>query len=333
MLGIGLGNHLTLLAVAIPLLYWVWSARGAKAVASPWMIAAFLFGLSIYVYLALRAAQHPPINWGAAETLDGLVWMLTARPYQEYAFGVAAATYLARLVSWTELVFSQFNPLGLFLGLMAIGPLRRLAPQFYVATLGSIVVISIYAVTYNTVDFEVLMVPAFLLFSVWVGTGFYWIGSTWIRDFAQGTGSLSEWRARVQASHQVLVLSVLAFLLLPTTAVALNYGSQDLRGDYTARDHGREVIGQVPDGSVLLGHSEKDVFSLWYMRYVERPERNVAVIAVPLLQFDWYLRDIHRMYPRRVPRLSATDTTEVVARIVKHNQDGPVSSSLSPAPH
>ena len=119
MLGIGLGNHLTLLAVAAPLLYWLRTALGWRRLASPWMIGAFLLGIAVYVYLPIRASQHPPVNWGNAETLRGAFWMLTARPYQDYVFGVAPGTIPTRLVSWLELVFSQFNPWASSLGLSA----------------------------------------------------------------------------------------------------------------------------------------------------------------------------------------------------------------------
>ena len=71
LLGLGLGNHLTLLAVAVPLLFWLWRTLGLRRLASPWMLGAFILGLGIYLYLPIRAAQDPPINWGNADTLGG----------------------------------------------------------------------------------------------------------------------------------------------------------------------------------------------------------------------------------------------------------------------
>ena len=322
LLGVGLGNHLTLLAVAVPLLIWLWSSLGWRDLASPWMVIAFAVGVAIYLYLPVRASHDPPINWGSADNVKGVVWMLTARPYQDYLFGVPPGTILTRLLSWTELVFSQFNPLGLFLGLMAVGPLRSRPSGFFFPALGSIAVISVYAIFYNTVDFEVLMIPAFLLFSVWVGLGFFWIVSTWVRDFANTLSVLWKSGLKINASHQVLVLSLLAFLLLPGVAIALNYGAQNLRDDRTASERARGIMDTAPDGSVVLSTGEKDVFSLWYMRYVDMPKRDVAIIAVPLLQFDWYLDDVHRMYPDRIPEMTAADFPNALGRIVQHNEGG-----------
>ena len=316
LLGLGLGNHLTLLAVAVPLLFWLWMATGWRAVVSPWLAVGFVAGVSVYAYLPLRAIHGPPINWGDTGTPGGLVWMLTGTPYREYVFGVDPGNFLDRLGLWVELVFSQFNPLGMFMGLMGAASLRSRTPWFLAGASGTIVVISVYAVTYNTVDFEVLMIPAFLLFSVWAGVGFFWIVTSWAEAAESARGSRI-WRVlRVRSAHQAMALTLLAFLLVPGTSVALNYGSQDLRNDRRAYEHASGILDAAPDGSVVLSHSEKSVFSLWYMCYVDRPERDVAIIAAPLLQFDWYLRDIRATFPDRMPAMNADE--EPLARIIEH---------------
>ncbi len=246
--------------------------------------------------------------------------MLTARPYQEYVFGVATGTLPDRALDWTQLVFVQFNPLGLFIGLMAVGPLRTLAPRFFYPSLASMLVLSIYSITYATFDFQVLMVPAFFVFAVWLGVGFFWLVSTSVRDFASQGEDDSRWLDRITAAHQAAALSVLAFALLPVLSLVFNYGSQDRSGDRGASENAAEIMAAVPDGSVVLSHSEQNVFSLWYMRYVETPERDVAVIATPLLQFDWYLDDIRRMFPDRIPTIAATpDLSDAMRSIAQHN--------------
>ena len=322
LLGLGLGNHVTLVVFAAPLVYWIGSAIGWRRLASPWTFGALAAGLAVYVYLPIRSAQGPPINWGHADTIPGLVWMLTARPYQEYVFGVAAGTLVSRALEWTNLVFSQFNPLGLFLGLIGIRRLLSGEARFLASALAALALISVYAITYSTVDSEVLMIPAFLLFASWIGVGFFWIISSWIPNAAFKVGGSSDGRARVTPTVQVLVLSVLGLLLLPAVSVALNFGPQDLRNDRTAYVHASEIMDLVPDGSIVLSSRERSAFSLWYMRYVEMPGRDVAVIPAPLLAFDWYLDDIHRMFPRRVPAMSGVSSAEALRRILVHNSEG-----------
>ena len=123
LLGLGLGNHLTLLAVGAPLLLWIGVRAGWRVVASPWPLGALVLGLGIYVYLPISAAQNPPVNWGNASTAGGILWMVTGRAYQDYLFGAPLASTPSQILDLIELVFIQLNPLGIFLGLVGLVPL------------------------------------------------------------------------------------------------------------------------------------------------------------------------------------------------------------------
>jgi hypothetical protein len=82
----------------------------------------------------------------------------------------------------------------------------------------------------------------------------------------------------------------------------------------------------------LISQTEETLFSLWYVRYVKSPNRDVVVIAAPLLQFDWYLKDIHRAFPERVPVLHTTRIQEAIQAIADHNSGaaGVFSTFINP---
>lgn len=321
LLGLGLGNHLSLLAVAVPMGYWIFTGTGWRKLVSPWPVGALLLGLGIYVYLPVSAAQHPPVNWGHANTLDGFAWMITGQAYQDYVFGVPVDSLLERVVTWLELAFRQLNPLGIFFGLVGWAMLRVEVPRFAWLSLLSIAILGVYSITYNTVDAEVLTIPAFLLFSVWIGVGFTHV-ITGISTMLLGAWVWTkEGVVGILAARPVLVLSIVAFGALPVTSAILNYESQNLRGDDKAYRYARNVVDSLPEGSVLLSNEENRVFSLWYLRYVDEPSLDLATIAVPLLQFDWYWRDIQERFPERLPEEPETDITNALKSIVRHNED------------
>ena len=83
------------------------------------------------------------------------------------------------------------------------------------------------------------------------------------------------------------------------------------------------MLDAAPDGSVLVSSRERNVASLLYARYVDRPERDVTVIAAPLLRFGWYLDGMHELYPERVPRIYTTDVRRAIRQIVEHNAERP----------
>ena len=321
--GLGLGNHPTLLAAAVPLLVWIGVAAGWRTLLSPWLVVPFLAGVSVYAYMPIRASAGPPVNWGGAETVDGFLWMLTAPPYQEHVFGIATDSIADRVTDWVRLIFDQLNPLGLFFGLVGVVPLLALARPLLFATLASILIVTVYAILYDPVYFEPLLIPALLVFSVWLGVGLFWIMASWMRDFDGEWNVLGRWRVQVNVAHQAVMLSVLAFLFLPVVSVAFGYADQDLRGDRSALDRARSVLDAAPDGSVLVSSRERDVASLLYVRYVDRPDRDVAVIAAPLLRFGWYLDGMHEQFPERVPRIYTTDVRRAIRQIVEHNVERP----------
>ena len=248
--------------------------------------------------------------------------MLSGRVYQDYVFGVPAGSIYDRFIIWVELTFVQLNPLGIFVGLMGGAMLYSGERRFLAMSLLSILVISVYSITYNSVDPEALTIPAFYLFSIWVGAGFLWIlsiFSTVIDQPAGRSGTSRLGNLGITTPRASIVLSLITFGAMPVTAIILNYSSQDLRTDRVAYEHALGILDSVPDGSVLMSAQESNVFSLWYMRYAGETDRDVATVAVPLLQFDWYWRDIGRRYPDRFPFEEPADLEGALKDIVEHN--------------
>ena len=318
-LGLGLGNHLTLLAVGAPLGLWLTMSLGWRRVVSVRPSLAFVVGIGIYVYLPISASQEPPINWGNADTFGGVVWMLTGRVYQEHVFGVAWNALDGRVLDWISLSFDQFNPIGIFVGLVGAVSLWARQRGFVVASLASIAIISVYGMTYNTVDSAVLTIPAFMVFSVWIGVGSFSIVSS-LGEWAARSGDYAKRPVmRLLTGHALLLAAAIGFVAMPITSVVLNYNDQNLGDDRQAFQYAKGVIDSIPDGSVVVSWRELRAFSMWYMRYAEETDRDVAPVAAPLLQFDWYWKNLNARYPDRFPVDGPTDVGDAVRRIVDDN--------------
>ena len=190
------------------------------------------------------------------------------------------------VLDWVELVFLQFNPLGLFLGLIAAVPLQRRAPWFLLTSLASIVVLSTYSITYHTVDAKVLTIPTFVIFSISIGVGFLWAVSgfrSWVQKAVSASSTQTQRRVKASISPTIILATALTLVALPVTSVILNHETQDRSNDREAYDYARKIMASVPDGSLVMSTDEAAAFSLWYMSFVEDKERGIAAIAVPLL--------------------------------------------------
>ncbi len=330
MLGLGLGNHLTLLAVAAPTVYWMAASRGWRPLATPWLLGPAALGAAVYLYLPIASSAEPAINWGNASGPGGLAWMLSGRPYQDYLFGTPVTGLPGRLLEWLNFVFIQFNPLGIFIGLVGLWTLRNSLRHLAYALVAIVTLVTIYTVSYNAFDFQVFMLPAFMAFGLAIGIGVLWFASDWLPRAIDAAPFSKKTRAEVLSYNPVFFLVTLAFVLMPVIGLVLNFSGQDLSDDRSGIAHGERIFNRLQPGSVVFTVTDADSFSMWYLTLVERPERDVAVVVSPLLRFEWYADSLRETYGDRIPDGLTQDIDADVAAIANLNfEDGEVYSTYT----
>lgn len=238
----------------------------------------FLLPLCLYLYLPIRAAADPPVNWGDPRTPEGLWWIVTAEPYRSYLFDFSLASILERVATAARFLLQQFNVWGLVLGLwglaeMMMGESPRRKRQAIALLAGLGLCIS-YAIVYGTRDSYIYLVPGFMIFALFI---------------AFGIGSLVR---RLSAAWTRVALAG-ALVLLPFFNLAANFQSMDLSHDRQAYDYAEQIFRVVPDDAIVFANGDEHVFALWYYRYViAGSSSHVVPVSPELLQFDWYYGEI-----------------------------------------
>jgi hypothetical protein len=321
-LGLGLGNHFTLLAVAAPMLAWAYLGAGARGALNPrliWPLAAGLAaGLSVYLYAPIASAGSPAVNWGHPDTIAGFWWMVSGTIYQGYAFGVPAEDILPRLVTAADFLLAQYTVVGLAIGLIGLSWLWDARRSLVVSNLLSTILIVGYTVTYHTIDTFIYLIPVFMIFSVWLAAGLVVVftgARKLAADSRAGRGPL----ARVGPGMATGVLAVAALAVIPGFSVATNLSDLDLSGDREAIRFAESTIETVGPGAVIFARSAETVFSLWYQAYVPDREEDVMVVSVPHLQFDWYWEDLQAQFPERMPAESPASHSQRAQWIIDEN--------------
>ncbi len=302
LLGLGLSHHISILLLAPSALLLL---RGM-----PWerkrVLRAglyFLAPLFLYLYLPLRAAASPPINWGDPQTVDRFWWMVSAAPYRAYLFDVTPSDVWGRVAMAARLLFQQFQIWGVALGLwgvarMWLGADQPTKRQSWALALGFMLV-SVYAFTYATPDSYVYLLPAFTIFAVWIAFA--------LGDLA--TRLPTPWGKSILVS---------ALLLLPGYNLVTSFSSMNLSRDRTAYEYAQNVFHSVPRDAVIFADGDEHLFALWYYRYVVAADSTqVTVISTELLQFDWYWDQIRRNIQH--PDLQTDSSTERAATIVERS--------------
>ena len=291
--GLGVGNHLTLGLMLVPLAVALWirarSGQGRRAIA---VALAYLLGLAVYALLPVLAARHPPVNWGDASTWSGFWWLVTGGPYRGLVFGLPLSEVPRRMASGAGLLLAQFGPIGLgMIGVgLAFGRSRRPWVDRTAAWMAG--AYTLLALGYNAPDSSAYLIPACVGLAWWL---------------ALGLGVALSWVARFRPRLTWMALGMLVVagtVRLPSVVRSIDPG-----GDHRAQEYIDRVMRLAPRGALVLTSTDHDSFPLWYAQYALGQRPDLRLVVVPLTQFDWYRRGLAYTYPDL--SLPSTDSSDV----------------------
>jgi len=279
-------------------------------------VLAVLVGLTLnYVYLPIRAGQHPPINEGEPVGF----------------FSQALSDVLNRLQYGKPPVSQRMSPLGAQLGMYwhywswqwakDIGALGSLATGLFTAlcawglgiliakdrragvtaavllfTLTLLLIYYLnfrYMFTYPNVspdDREVrerdyFYVASFAFVGVLLAAGF----AAAIRATAEWLGDRSTEQRRWLAGTPVLALA-----LIPLFGNRL---SAPRNHETLASDFAVDMLQSVAPYGILITAGDNDTFPLWFAQEVLGVRRDVILANLSLMNTDWHLRQLKRRVP------------------------------------
>ena len=310
-LGLGLGNHLTLLFVVPAALLLLWPERQRLfrlRVLLPSLLF-FLLGLATYAYLPLAARQRPPVNWGNPQTWKGFLWVVTADQYQAFVFGLPPAEIPERIGAWSWRFGRQFGWWGLAIALVGAWSWWRRDRWFLTCSLAWILPLSIYAFFYDTGDSYVYLLTAMMLSSVW------WAGgASYLLNLVSTAIKYRGWQR----------LALVLVLLLPFCSLALHWPQVDLSDDWQAHTYAHQALEGTEPGSLIIVRGDRPTFSLWYGTYAEELRTDLAIVSGPMLAFIWYRAHLHHLYPLLdIPRPTTNQVTidDLVRDLITLNLD------------
>ena len=303
-LGVGLGNHLSLV-LALPALVWLLQEPMRTRPLKFFVCAlpALFAGLCVYLIIPSRAVSIPPINWGGASNWQGFWWLLTGHAYHRLAFALPIVNFPMRLAAWLRIMFVGMNGWGLPLGFLGLSDLLERDRKLAISTLLIFVFYSLYAILYDTTDSYVYLIPAVVVVILWMAQGIYWtIGL--IRPYLKRHNSRGTWLWRAL---------LLGIFFLSLVGVPWHWSDQDLSTNTEAIDYALDALDTVPPGSLIIVEGDAHTFSLWYARYAMEYRSDVAVVNDALLQFDWYRIILGKYHFDIMDRGRVSDLTTLLA--------------------
>lgn len=312
--GLSLGNHHTMIAFGPVFLVFAWLNKGPRGQGAkgsrdfsklgtlgPWnprtlsFLAFFLLGLSVYLYLPIRSVQNPFMDWGDTERLGGFLDVLLRRQ-----FGLGSRDYsiertFLQLSYYFTLLREQFTAPGLIIGILGGLFFVKRKPFTFIFTFtlflayGLITVLFLNPAREDLYAINVMTVPSFAIFSIWIGVGLLFVYSGVAALFMRGP---VEGRDR-----GISIFLTLIFLSIPLTLLYANLRKNDQSGNTFAYDYAKDVLGSIEPNGVLFVEADLSLFPLWYMQYVEGVRKDVAVLDVDMLMLPWFRGQLKEKYP------------------------------------
>lgn len=239
--------------------------------------ALFIAPFALYLYLPIRAAARPPLNWTNPSTWDRFWDHVLATQYQHFAFSHSLEEMLEVSVSLLPEVLAPGAALSVLIALVGL-PLigwgwRRWADQQPASAWSLLVgaaLLCIWVLQWGeTSDLKVFLLPLGLVLALCGAVG------------------LARLRERLGGPHGGLAAAGLAAVLCGAL-LAANWDRCNLRDMWQHRDRWVAVLSQMERDAIFVSDFDVPSFATLYLQNVEGLRRDVHLIRAVRVPDWWY---------------------------------------------
>jgi len=276
------------------------------------LLLVAIAGISVYVFLPIRARHFPAINEGEPTTWNALWAVLTRQQYGKPPVTQRQADFFAQILMWVQYFawqwghdFSDRIRAGLavlfsFFGILGAWRHYRADRRQALAMLTLMFTLTLLLIFYLNFKYgyseylprqlprevrerDYFFICSFGLWGIWVALGLATL-MEWLQE------SIADRIPDVEQRWR-LATPVLLFALIPLFGNRLTASRAK---ETLARDFAADLLNSVEPYGILVTAGDNDTFPLWYAQEVERIRPDVTVINLSLANTDWYLRQLQR---------------------------------------
>lgn len=306
--GLGIINHMSLV-LYLPTLALTWLLLpvdgGIHARLRNMVLGAalMLLGLSVYMYLPIRAATGAVPDIGHPDTWRQFLWVIKWGDYVRNIGGLEASfVSLVKKINFFDVRIILVVPAAVYFYWRLIRDDWRL-----------FLPLIIFLVLYSAgISAQVLggereakfglqakfYIPVFMVNVIFIGA----LAKSMFRTLGGRYIELA-----VGSTYGFLALALLYY----------NYVPNDSSRNFMAADYAQNSLKSAGQDGVLFTWGDNGIFPLWYIQQAERYRDDVVLVHAPLLTYDWYLDDVKEALGGKVDFIDPYFLGENVFRILK----------------
>lgn len=296
---LALGTRLDLALAAVYALPFFpsWLSRPAQRKALLCSLPMLALGSTVFLYLPVRAAAGPLVNWGDPSSLGRLINSLIRKSHgstvdllsAEYARG---ELFWPDFRHWLNVCWATFGPLALLapLGLFALWRQKRAWPGIicWLATVPMFCYLANLPPNPHAIKIlEDHFIPGLLMAMLWAAAGLSRLG-----EWAPAKAGVD--RARFAWANGGMITVAAAVALASLAAVRARPWS--LRRNFYAHDYAVNIFRSAPPDSIVVLHEDVQLFSSWEAHLNRGRRPDLRLVAQGLSASPWYQEGLRRRW-------------------------------------
>lgn len=311
LIGLGMTNHLTLGVVIPSMAIVLFSIRKKIDQRSMRLIyilvPIFMLGLSLYLYIPIRAACNPALNWGNPRTPSSLLGHLSLSSYQEYFFKRSSQQVFRMMEGISDFYLKGFGIPGSILIFAGFVIMVRRKVTLCFAFLLPILILTAFVVNFGSGGRMAEEQQSFYLASTVFAAMF----------LAESLSGIKRYLTRKLSNNLPVYLVTAAFSMIPVSLIAVNYRQVDKSWDRSAIKFAELIYDSMDKPAILLTDHTTLAFVFSYIQVVNGGCEDIVPIYMPLLQHEWYREKLVGSIPSLV--LEPDEEFTNLASFVKDN--------------
>jgi hypothetical protein len=285
-LALGFTNHMTTLLIlpGVAYLYFLrYKLSKASVKRIVLMIGIFIPVLVvIYAYLPISAAQKPTLNWGNPIDIERILRHVSGKQYQVWLFSSTEAAE-------KQLVYFFKSLPGEFSFILILSVIGMIVSLFKARRLFFFLLITFLSTVLYSINYDINDIDAYFLLAYFVLAFFAALSAFNILN-----------QKNISQKISSLILTVFLIILF-----YLNFGKVNQSAVYTFEDYTKELIGSVPENSIILSYQwDYWLSATYYYQFVENYRRDVTIIDKELLRRTWYYDQLDNYDPGLLKNLN-----------------------------
>ncbi len=268
------------------------------------LLIPFIVGLSLYLYLPLRASSEPILNWGDPSSYFGFKSHISGKQYSIWIFS-SFAEMKQQFIYFFKVVPDDYLYFPALLSLPGVWLIYKRRKDYFYFTIILFLTCFLLAINYSIVDIDSYFLLAYFVLSVWIGYGILWF-----------------YNVLTENNKQLKKILLLLFAIIPLIQI-VNYSKADESNNYLVEDYTMNLLNSVSPGGVVISYQwDNWISASYYFQHVKGLRKDIVVIDKELCRRSWYIKQLRNIYPEFMKK-SEKEVNEFLAEVYKFEHDLP----------